>query len=411
MYDVIVVGARCAGSPLAMLLAQLCHRVLLVDRSSFPSDTVSTPLVTLPGVARLDRWGLLERVAASGCPPIREMTVGMGGAVLRGVPPAVDRVAAQYCVRRTVLDTILVDAAVEAGAELREGFAVQEVLFEGDRVAGVRGRGATGGEVIERARLVVGADGLHSLVAAAVEAGRYAERPSLTFSCYAYWSGVALAGAELHIVDRRAVRVAPTNDGLACVSVAWPAAEAAAFRADPDANFAATLALVPALADAVAAGTRVRPFVGTGDLPNFFREPWGPGWALVGDAGVQKDPLLAQGMAGAFRDAELLAEAIDAALSGAVPEDEALAGYGQRRDEAAGPGYELVGRLATLEPPAGELADALDIAGQSQAATDLFLGVLAGAIPAGVLGGSAGAEAEGPGLLGDPGHSQLLSRG
>ena len=220
MYDVIVVGARCGGSPTAMLLAQLGHRVLLVDRASFPSDTVSTHLVTLPGVARLDRWGLLERVAASGCPPISEMTVRLGDVVLRGSPPPVDRVAHQYCVRRTVLDTILVDAAVDAGAELREGFAVRDVVFDGDRVAGVRGRGPGGGEVVERARLVVGADGLHSLVAEAVEARRYAERPALTWCCYAYWTGVALGGAELHVQGRRAVSAFPTNDGLACISVA-----------------------------------------------------------------------------------------------------------------------------------------------------------------------------------------------
>jgi flavin-dependent dehydrogenase len=381
VYDVIVVGARCGGSPTAMLLAQLGHRVLLVDRASFPSDTMSTHLVTLPGVARLDRWGLLERVAASGCPPISEMTVRLGDVVLRGSPPPIDRVADQYCVRRTVLDTILVDAAVEAAADLREGFAVRDVVFDGDRVAGVRGRGPSGAEVVERARLVVGADGLHSFVAEAVEARRYAERPALTWCCYAYWSGVTLGGAELHVQDRRAVSAFPTNDGLACISVAWPAAEAAAFRADVEGNFIATLSSVPALADAVAAGGRVRPFVGTADLPNFFREPHGPGWALVGDAGCHQDPLLARGISDAFRDAELLAEAADTALSGARPWDEALSAYGQCRDRAARPGYELNAQLATLEPPAGALAAALRGARHNQPATDRFLGLLAGAVP------------------------------
>ncbi|MGH9004136.1 MAG: NAD(P)/FAD-dependent oxidoreductase, partial [Acidimicrobiia bacterium] len=249
MYDVIVVGARCAGSPAAMLLAQLGYRVLLCDRASFPSDTVSTHLVTIPGVARLDRWGLAKRVATSGCPPIERMTVRLGDALLTGSPPPVDGVAHQYCVRRTVLDKILVDAAVEAGAELREGFVVGELLFEGERVTGVRGRGAGGRPLVERARLVVGADGLHSLVAETVGARRYEERPPLTWCCYAYWSGMALDGSELHVAGRRAVSAFPTNDGLSCVSVAWPAAETAAFRADAEANFVRTVAgLAPGLA-------------------------------------------------------------------------------------------------------------------------------------------------------------------
>jgi flavin-dependent dehydrogenase len=141
MYDAIVVGARCGGSPTAMLLAHRGYRVLLVDRASFPSDAVSAHHVTVPGVARLARWGLLEAVAASGCPPIRRMTVRLGDHTFEGTPAPVDGIGDQYCVRRTILDTILVGAAAEAGAEVREGFVVEELLFDGDRVAGVRGRG------------------------------------------------------------------------------------------------------------------------------------------------------------------------------------------------------------------------------------------------------------------------------
>ena len=124
MYDAIVVGARCAGSPTAMLLARSGHRVLLVDRASFPSDTMSTNLIHPPGVARLGRWGLLGRVAASNCPPCHEISMDFGAFSLSGHPPPIDGVAEHYCPRRTVLDKILVDAAVEAGAQLREGFRV-----------------------------------------------------------------------------------------------------------------------------------------------------------------------------------------------------------------------------------------------------------------------------------------------
>src|SRR6266481_2906428 len=150
MFDAIVVGARCAGSPTAMLLAQRGYRVLLVDRATFPSDTVSAHHITLGGVARLARWDLLEAVAAAGAPPIRQMSVRLGDATFRGAPTPLDGVADQYCVRRTVLDTILVEAAAKAGAEVREGFVVAEVRFDRQRVVGIRGRTPGGAELVER---------------------------------------------------------------------------------------------------------------------------------------------------------------------------------------------------------------------------------------------------------------------
>lgn len=166
-YDVIVTGARCAGSPTAMLLARRGYRVLLVDRVRFPSDTISTHLMHPPGVDALDRWGLLDRLVATGCPPISRYTFDVGP-VLTGSP------GTAYGPRRTVLDSLLVQAAAEAGAEVREGFTVEEVVVEGDRVTGIRGRGGP----LERARVVVGADGRHSRVAAAVQAETYNERPA-----------------------------------------------------------------------------------------------------------------------------------------------------------------------------------------------------------------------------------------
>ncbi|MGH9036983.1 MAG: NAD(P)/FAD-dependent oxidoreductase [Acidimicrobiia bacterium] len=375
-----MVGARCAGSPTAMLLARQGYRVLLVDRASFPSDTMSTHCVTPPGVARLAGWGLRERVAASGCPPISRMTLDLGDFALTGSPPAIDGVADQYCVRRTVLDAILVEAAVEAGAELRERFVVRELLLEDGRVAGVQGVGRDGTEVTERARLVVGADGLHSVVARAVEASTYAERPSLTCFSYAYWSGVALDGAEFHLRDGRAIFAFPTNGGLACIGMEWPVAEARAFRADVEGNYLQTLDLAPGLADRVRAGSREGRFVATADLPNLFRKPHGPGWALVGDAGCHKDPYLAQGMADAFRDAELLAAAVDDGLSGRRPLEEALADYELRRNRAAMPAYELNARLAHLRLPVGMRRRLRSLVGD-QEAIDGFLGVLAGTVP------------------------------
>ena len=381
MFDAIVVGARCAGSPTAMLLAHRGYRVLVVDRATFPSDAVSAHHVTVPGVARLARWGLLEAVAASGCPPIRRMTVRLGDVTLRGTPPPLDGIADQYCVRRTVLDTILVDAAADAGAEVREGFVVDELVFDSDRVAGIRGREPGGALVTERARVVVGADGLHSLVAETVGAAVYAAGPPLTCCSYAYWRGVPLDGLEIHAVGGRAVSAFPTNDGLVCVSIQWPAGEATAFRADLEANVRRTLVLAPALAERLAGGVRVRPFVTTTDLPHFFRVPYGPGWALVGDAGRLRDPFLASGIADSFRDAELLAGAIDAHLSGERPLDDAIADYEQHRNGSALPSHEFTNRLAALDAPPADLLHVLRSLQGSSDRTDRFLGLLAGSVP------------------------------
>jgi len=191
MYDAIVVGARCAGSPLAMLLARKGYRVLLVDRSVFPSDLpFSTHYIHQAGVARLKRWGLLDDVVASNCPPITSFHYDFGAFVLSGPPPPADGVSEAYAPRRRVLDSILVRAAVEAGVELREGFQVEELLSEGERVVGIRGRGKSGSAVTERARITVGADGMHSIVARTVKAPEYNTRPPLEGPYFSYWSGV-----------------------------------------------------------------------------------------------------------------------------------------------------------------------------------------------------------------------------
>jgi flavin-dependent dehydrogenase len=249
MYDAIVVGARCAGSPTAMLLARKGYRVLLVDKSTFPSDIMSTHFIYQPGVARLQRWGLLEHVRASNCPPIRQLSFDLGPFTLTGVPPQANGIADAYAPRRTVLDKILVEAAVAAGAELREGFTVQEVLMDDQRVTGIRGQTSEGSSVTEQARIVIGADGRHSLVARTVQAPTYNEKPAFDCVYYTYWSGVPMADFEMYPRDRRGMGGLPTNDGLTCLLVAWPHAEFRAFRADIEGNYLKTLDLAPSLAE------------------------------------------------------------------------------------------------------------------------------------------------------------------
>jgi 2-polyprenyl-6-methoxyphenol hydroxylase-like FAD-dependent oxidoreductase len=381
MYDAIVVGARCAGAPTAMLLARKGYRVLLVDRDTFPSDHMSTHWIHQPGVARLERWGLRERLAASGCPPITSITMDIGPFALRGTPPPARDVAEAYCPRRTVLDKLLVDAAVKVGAELREHFSVQDLVWDGDRVSGITGRSATGRTVTEQAHIVIGADGIHSLVARQVQAPTYNTKPTFQCAYYSYWSGVPLEGVEFYPREHRGFGVLPTHHGLSCIIVGWPHDQFHVFRADIEGNFLKTLELAPFLAERVREGRREERFIGTAELFNFFRRPYGRGWALVGDAGYHKDPITAQGISDAFRDAELVAEAVDAGLSGKRPLEEALAEYEQRRNEAALPMYEFTCQLAMLEPPPPEMQQLFAALRYDQEQTNRFFGTIAGTVP------------------------------
>jgi 2-polyprenyl-6-methoxyphenol hydroxylase-like FAD-dependent oxidoreductase len=383
-YDVIVVGARCAGSPTAMLLARSGHRVLLVDKATFPSDTMSTHLVHPPGVAALARWGLLEQLEATGCPPIAEYRYDFGPITIEGSPRPVAGVARAYCPRRTVLDKILVDAAAAAGAEVREAFTVEDVLVDDGRVVGIRGHARGGATLNEHAAVVVGADGKHSLVAKAVRAARYNELPTYGATYYAYWSGLGGDAAEIHIRAEhgRGWGVLPTHDGLDCVVMGWPRDQFDANRKDVEGTYMSSFDLIPEFAERIRGATRESRFVGTGDLPNYFVEPYGRGWALVGDAGYHKDPITAYGITDAFRDAEAVASAIDDTLAGRRRYDEAMAAYQRARDEQAVPVYGFTTEFAKLEPPPPESQAFLGAVAGDREAMDDFVSVMAGTLPA-----------------------------
>jgi len=316
MYDAIIVGARVAGAPTAMLLARKGYRVLLVDRDTFPSDTMSTHLLLNSGVAKLSRWGLLDQVIATNCPPIDRITLDLGPVVVSGTPAPVNGITESYCPRRARLDKILIDAAVAAGVELRESFTAHELVRDGERVAGIRGRSGGGVLVEEQARIVIGADGIHSLVARLVQAPEYNAVPARSCGYYSYFSGIPVDAATIYQRDKRILFSFPTNDGLTCLAAEWPNAEFHEIRQDIEGSFNKALQLVPALAERVAAAKREERWNGFGEIPNFFRRPFGPGWALVGDAGYHKDPVTGRGISDSFRDAEWLAEAIYDGLSG-----------------------------------------------------------------------------------------------
>jgi flavin-dependent dehydrogenase len=384
-FDAIVIGARCAGSPTAMLLAQQGHQVLLVDKATFPSDTMSTHVVHPPGVAALERWGLLPALEDTGCPPVETYSFDFGPVGIAGSPRPIDGIARAYCPRRTVLDHLLVQAAVRAGAELREAFTVDEILFDDDgRVTGIRGHSNDGASVTEHARVVVGADGRHSRLAKAVQPEAYNERRSHLAMYYAYWSNLPSGGFDTFIraENRRGWAAIPTHDDLTVVPFGWPVEEFHANRGDIEGNFLATVAYAPEFAERVRGATRESKFVGSAELPGYFRKPYGPGWALVGDAGYHKNPITAMGINDAFRDAELVALAIADDIAGRRPYDEGMRAYQEIRDREAGPVYELTDEFAQLQPPPPELQQLIGAMQGNQEAMDAFVSVQAATLPA-----------------------------
>jgi 2-polyprenyl-6-methoxyphenol hydroxylase-like FAD-dependent oxidoreductase len=381
MYDVIVVGARVAGAATAMLLARKGVRVLAVDRAAFPSDTLSTHQVQLPGIAKLERWGLLGRIAAAGTPATRRVRFDPGHGALTGCYPEFEGIDALYSPRRTLLDTLLVEAARESGADVRERFVVEEIVVDEGRVTGVRGREPGATTITESARIVVGADGRNSLLAKAMRPRTYHERAPLTFAYYTYWDGLPIEGGEIFGRERRLIGAWPTNDGLVMTYVGGPIDEFHAFRARIEENLLASLDLAGDLGERARAATRAERIYGTANTANYFREPYGPGWSLVGDAGLAMDPVTGQGISDALRDAELLADAIAAGLGGGRPLEATLRDYQRARDHAVKPMYDFTIEIASLAPPRIEQNLLFEALERDARQTQRFLGVLTGAMP------------------------------
>jgi flavin-dependent dehydrogenase len=354
--DVVVVGARCAGAATAMLLARAGHDVLVLERASLPSDTTSTHSLVRPGVVQLARWGLLDKVLASGAPAIRTVDVYRydGGARASRLhvkdKAGVDHLLAP---RRHELDRVLAEAAVAAGARILDRTTVRDVVLDArGRATGVRAVTADGSLLEVRARLVIGADGVRSKVARQV-AAPVAERHAPGGVClYTYVGDVAWPGFELHLRDRRFSGVFPTHGAEAAVFLMLPNDDAGRLLHAGNRRTQVWLEFLrdaaPDLAARVDAGALHAPVRGTVALPNHVRRASGPGWALVGDAGYHRDPITAHGMTDAFRDAELLATAVDRLLVDPSSERDALAAYEQQRDAALARTFALTRELAAF---------------------------------------------------------------
>jgi 2-polyprenyl-6-methoxyphenol hydroxylase-like FAD-dependent oxidoreductase len=347
--DVLVVGARVAGAATAMLLARGGHDVIAVDRATFPSPTLSTHGLSPGGVVLLARWGLLDAVLDTGTPPIDRITVGTRRGTV--VVPVQPRGGAEVLVapRREVLDTLLVDRAMAAGARVQTGATLEDLVVDRrGRVVGARTRDADGRPVTYRARFVVGADGLRSRVARAVAAPFTRAVPTDSVTAFAYFEDVDHEGMEIHLADGSAAGLFPTHGG----AVLWrgsSAAQRVGLDGSAEERVASFLAgldhTAPSLAARARAARRTSPVRGSRHLPNQVRHPVGPGWALVGDAGHHRDPVTGHGITDAFRDAELLAGAFDEVLHGA-PEGAALARFHRERDDQIEEVFDLTVRMA-----------------------------------------------------------------
>jgi menaquinone-9 beta-reductase len=344
-FDVIVVGARCAGAATALLLARAGVRVLVVDRGVHGTDTLSTHALMRGAVLQLHRWGVLPAIVAAGTPPVHSTTFSYTTQdVTVPIEPRYG-VSALYAPRRLLLDRVLVDAAARRGAEIRYGVRVEDVFT--DASGRVRGIVAASGGVRERieADVVVGADGLYSTIAQRVDAPYVARARHSTGVLYSYWEGLPADGYNWRFHTAASTGTIPTNDGATCVFVAVPASK---FRDEVHGNAASAYrALLRQSSSAFDArlddARMVEPVRGFGGHVGFIKAGAGPGWALVGDAGYFKDPLTAHGITDALRDAEFLARAIVRGTSAAFTE------YEETRHALSRRLFELTDEIASLD--------------------------------------------------------------
>lgn len=378
MYDAIIVGARVGGAATALLLARGGLKVLIIDQARFPSDTLSTHQLQVPGGARLKRWGVLDVLLAAGTPAASSCWFDTStGTRVQGRFPELEGVAAIHSPRRTLLDTALVEEAAAAGAEVLQSTIAESLLFEQDRACGVRLH--TKGEATrtERGHVIVGADGKRSMVAREVQAATTKESPATTLAIYTYWSDLDLR----HGWISNGIGAWPTNDGLVMSYLARPLTDLEAYRTDPEAYTTGVLRSTGELGEMILSGRRAEHWRATTDTPNVIRHACGPGWVLVGDAGLVMDPITGQGMGHALRDAELVSEAILAGLGGPQPLDAALAAYVTRRDRETKPMFDLTVGLAQLAPPTPIENDLFAAIAADPDESDLFFSVLTGVAP------------------------------
>lgn len=347
-FDVIVVGARCSGAALSILLARAGARVLLLDRDPLPSDQVlSTHTIHPPGVDILDELGVGDAVREV-TPPSPTMRFRKGRS---WADVSFRSGRAELCPRRARLDGLLQDAAVAAGAELRDRTMVERLLFEDGRAVGVVARRG-GSEAPLRTDLVVGADGRRSLVAAEVGAGEYMGYDAPRAMYWAYWDMPEAWHTERYPFDMYVAHVGPhvrvifqTDHDQLLIGSLPSVREARPWKHHPLDALTANLAQDEFIGPLIAGRLPASSVRGTLKERYFFREGAGPGWALVGDAGHHKEFVVGDGITEALIQARSLAAAIGRGS------DVALQRWWRERDVKALPGYFWGRDEGSLDPP------------------------------------------------------------
>jgi flavin-dependent dehydrogenase len=399
--DIVVVGARCAGAATAMLLARLGFRVLLLDKGNFPSDTLSTHMLKPRAMAYVRRWGLRDSLVHAGTPIHDSFVFQKDGVRLVGAPSQdalahclrqahgfddASPLVELACIRRFVLDEILVKEAVRAGAVLREKSQVEGVLREGNRIVGVRYR-EVGSDVLRevRARVVIGADGRHAKTRTWFGAEELARREQCTYTVYSYYADIprALGHPGAYFSGRLGLGLGETNHGLTMISAFGPGEWFPEFRRDIEGNLLNTVdACFPALGQAMRSGRRIERITGTTDLANVLYRASGPGWMLVGDAGCHLDQCTAIGITHAFRDAQLAADTLAGSLSGDDSAlDASLGSYAERRLSELQPQFEYVARVSECRVPDVRMMNFFAGLSAEPDALARFLGVSAAIVP------------------------------
>lgn len=358
-YDAIIVGARPAGASMAALLAQAGFQVLLTDRVTFPKPTLSCPLYFGNSFSLLERIGVMDKVNAIGAPKLRKYKVEMGNVHLQGRMLPYNGYDYTYHIRREIFDEVMFDhVAAMPNVETRLGFSVTGLIWENERVVGVRGRQEGRAEEEIRADAVIGADGVFSTVAEQVKAKKYNTVPARTCIYYAYYEGVAMTAGEptatlyFDPAEHVAFVTADGNGDHTVISMSLPAARFDWARAHLETLHTEFASKLPELAARMKNAKRVSPLFGVSPRESFYRQPYGNGWVLVGDAGYYKDPLPGQGIHDALRSTELVAQAFqEYRTNGKTLQawDSAFAKYKARRDHETKPMYELTDFYAQLD--------------------------------------------------------------
>jgi len=334
-FDVIIIGARVAGSVLATLLGQQGHRILILEKASFPSDSLSTHFFRAPTFQVFERMNIFEQVLQT-APKLVNSFNDFDGRVSSGPVEDSGDYNHYLCVRRITLDDILIKRVqCESTVEFHEGATLDELIWEGASVVGVRWQ-EDGHRLEAKARVVVGADGFYSKIAKQVKPIVEQSEPVNRAMYYAYYNGLQSQdgpAAEFHLRGNHLVYVFPTDGSLALIAATVPIAEFAKFRKNPEERLTAQLEILPELAPRLRRAERFGPVRGAGNIPGYMRVPYGQGWALAGDAETVQDPWSGRGIDHASTHATLLADSLHAWLADEMGWEQAMQQYHTARNE------------------------------------------------------------------------------